>query len=153
MGVVFSYSGAEADGAWDTERLRYNDFYGALGFKGVNSDLTISAVHFRQRDNYDEANLEGEEDDGPGNAERSFFEYGHCKTCFNPGSIYNTYNADVTKLQAVHNYYVDDTTTITSRLYGFHHRRDRYQNFDGENPAEAEGDLPTEIDDDESFRA
>jgi Fe(3+) dicitrate transport protein len=151
VGVVFSYSGAEADGAWDTERLRYNDFYGALGFKGVNSDLTISAVHFRQRDNYDEANLEGEEDDGPGNAERSFFEYGHCKTCFNPGSIYNTYNADVTKLQAVHNYYVDDTTTITSRLYGFHHRRDRYQNFDGENPAEAEGDLPTEIDDDEVF--
>ncbi len=40
------------------ERLRYNDFYGAVGFKGVNSDLTISAVHFRQRDNYDEANLE-----------------------------------------------------------------------------------------------
>jgi Fe(3+) dicitrate transport protein len=151
VGVVFSYSGAEADGAWDTERLRYNDFYGALGFKGVNSDLTISAVHFRQRDNYDEANLEGEEDDGPGNAERSFFEYGHCKTCFNPGSIYNTYNADVTKLQAVHNYYVDDNTTITSRLYGFHHRRDRYQNFDGENPAEAEGNLPTEIDDDEVF--
>ncbi len=51
-----------------------------------------------------------------------------------PGSVYNTYNADVTKLQAVHNYYVDDTTTITSRLYGFHHRRDRYQNFDGEDP-------------------
>jgi Fe(3+) dicitrate transport protein len=151
VGVVFSYSGAEADGAWDTERLRYNDFYGAVGFRGVNSDLTISAVHFRQRDNYDEANLEGEEDDGPGNAERAFFDTGHCKTCFNPGSIFNTYSADVTKLQAVHNYYLDDTTTITSRIYGFHHRRDRYQNFDGADPREGEAGLVTEIDDDEIF--
>ena len=148
VGVVFSYSGAEADGAWDTERLRYNDFYGALGFKGANSDLTFSAMHFRQRDNYDEANLEGDEDDGPGNAERLFFGTGHAKSFINPGSNYNTYNADVTRLQMVHNYYVDDTTTITSRLYGFHHRRDRYQNFDGENPADAEGNLEAEIEQD-----
>lgn len=150
VGVVFSYSGAEADGAWDTERLRYNDFYGALGFKGVNSDLTFSAVHFRQRDNYDEANLEGDEDDGPGNAERLFFETGHAKSFVNPGANYNTYNADVTKLQLVHNYYLDDTTTITSRLYGFHHRRDRYQNFEG-NPAEEDDGLDTVIIDDEVF--
>ena len=38
VGLVFSYSGADVDGAWDTERLRYNDFYGALGFKGVDPD-------------------------------------------------------------------------------------------------------------------
>jgi Fe(3+) dicitrate transport protein len=151
VGVVFSYSGAEADGAWDLERLRYNDFYGAIGFKGVNSDLTLSAVHFRQRDNYDEANIEGDEDDGPGNAERLFFETGHLKSLVNPGARFNTYNADVTKLQLLHNYYVDDTTTITSRVYGFDHRRDRYQNFDGEDPSEAEGDLIAEIDDDEVF--
>ncbi len=138
VGLVFSYSGAEVDGAWDTERLRYNDFYGAIGWKGINSDLTFTAVHFRQRDNYDEANLEGEEDGGFGNAEAAFFgQFGHCKTCFNPGSVYNTYNADVTKLQLVHNYYADDTTTITSRIYGFDHRRDRYQNFQGGDPGEA----------------
>jgi Fe(3+) dicitrate transport protein len=151
VGVVFSYSGAEADGAWDTERLRYNDFYGAVGFRGVNSDLTFSAVHFRQRDNYDEANIEGEEDDGPGNAERLFFETGHAKSFINPGSNFNTYNADVTKLQLVHNYYLDDTTTITSRIYGFHHRRDRYQNFEGEDPSEEDDGFPAVIDDDEVF--
>ena len=151
VGVVFSYSGAEADGAWDTERLRYNDFYGAIGWKGVNSDLTFSAVHFRQRDNYDEANIEGEEDDGPGNAERLFFETGHAKSAINPGSNFNTYNADVTKLQMVHNYYVDDTTTITSRVYGFDHRRDRYQNFEGEDPTEADPGLTPVIDGDDVF--
>jgi len=149
VGVVFSYSGAEADGAWDTERLRYNDFYGAIGWKGVNSDLTFSAVHFRQRDNYDEANIEGEEEDGPGNAEKLFFETGHAKSAINPGANFNTYNADVTKLQLVHNYYVDDTTTITSRIYGFHHRRDRYQNFGGFNPADFSDGLESELEEED----
>jgi Fe(3+) dicitrate transport protein len=131
VGVVFSYSGADAEGAWDNERLRYNDFYGAIGWRGQNSDLTFSAVHFRQRDDYDEANFEGTE-------AKFFDQVGHCKTCYNVGSNFNTYNADVTKLQLVHNAYLDDKTTITSRLYGFHHRRDRYQNLDEANPAEAE---------------
>ncbi len=155
VGAVFSYSGAEADGVWDAERLRYNDFYGALGWKGVDQDFQFSAVYFRQRDNYDEANLTGEE---AGEAEDEFFnEFGHCKIgasleCFNPGSRFNTYNADVVKLQGVHNYYVDKDTTITSRLYGFHHRRDRYQNFGGFDPSEFAGStLETEIEDDEVF--
>ncbi len=147
VGLVLSYSGAEADGAWDLERLRYNDFYGAIGWKGVNSDLTFSAVHFRQRDNYDEANIEGDEDDGPGNAEELFFETGHKKSLVNPGARFNTYNADVTKLQLLHNYYVDDTTTITSRLYGFDHRRDRYQNFEGDPSEEDDGFSPVIIGD------
>ena len=151
VGVVFSYSGAEADGAWDTERLRYNDFYGAIGWKGINSDLTFSVTHFRQRDNYDEANIEGEEGDGPGNAEAKFFSIGHAKSFENPGANYNTYNADVTKLQLVHNYYVDDTTTITSRVYGFDHRRDRYQNFEGEDPSDPGDGLSAEIDGDDVF--
>jgi len=151
VGVVFAYTGAEADGAWDTERLRYNDFYGAVGWKGINSDLTFSVVHFRQRDNYDEANIEGEEGDGEGNAERLFFQTGHAKSFENPGSNYNTYNADVTKLQLVHNYYLDDTTTITSRIYGFDHRRDRYQNFEGENPAEEDGGIVPVIDGDDIY--
>ena len=72
-GTVLSYSGAEADGAWDNERLRYNDFYTALGWKGVKSDMTLSAVYFRQRDNYDEGNfeLEGEEEEEGEEARRA----------------------------------------------------------------------------------
>ena len=42
---------------WDTERLRVNDFYGALGFKGSTSDLVVSPIHARQKDNYDEQNF------------------------------------------------------------------------------------------------
>ena len=59
VGLVASYTGADVQGAWDTERLRVNDFYGALGFKGSSSDLVVSAIHARQRDNYDEQNFLG----------------------------------------------------------------------------------------------
>ncbi len=120
VGVVASYSGANVDGAWNTERLRYNDFFGAIGWKGVDQDFTISALYFRQRDHYDESNFENEDEDAEeGDAERLFFsEIGHCKTCYNPGSIFNTYNADVGRLQAAHNYYVDSDTTLSTRLYG-----------------------------------
>ena len=145
VGAVLSYSGADVNGAWDTERLRYNDLYGALGWKGIDQDLVVSGVYFRQRDHYDEANLEGDEDgDFDELADGLFPSVGHCKSCFNPGSRFNTYNADVVRLQATHNYYVDDDTTITSRLYGQWHRRDRYQNFDGADPTDADEELSPE---------
>jgi Fe(3+) dicitrate transport protein len=153
VGTVFSFSRAEVDGAWDNERLRYNDFYGAIGWKGVDQDLKFSAVYFRQRDNYDEANFTGDEDGAPGNAEDTFFKYiQHCKTCYNPGSRFNTYNADVVRLQLQHDWFLNDDTTLTSRIYAQHHRRDRYQNFQGEDPSAAEdpGLLPV-IDGDDIF--
>lgn len=165
-GTVLSYSGAEADGAWDNERLRYNDFYTALGWKGAKSDAQVSAVYFRQRDNYDEANfeLEGEEEgeeEGeadaeaaikPGQVEREFFNrIGHCKTCFNPGSNFNTYNGDIVLLQGVYNYYFNEDTTWTTQVYGQYHRRDRYQNFEGENPAAQKTNFSPFIQDGNAF--
>src|SRR5690606_33831860 len=103
-GIVLSYTGANAQGAWDTERLRFNDFYAALGWKGIQSDFTFSAVYFAQRDNYDESNLEGDDDDPPGEVERLLLnDFKHCKTCFNPASGLNEYNADLLLLQGVYN--------------------------------------------------
>ena len=60
VGLVLSYTGANVQGAWDTETLRFNDFYGSLGFKGSDSDLVVTASYARQRDNYDEQNFLGE---------------------------------------------------------------------------------------------
>ncbi|HRO51395.1 MAG TPA: TonB-dependent receptor plug domain-containing protein, partial [Hyphomicrobium sp.] len=59
VGVVASYTGADVQGAWDTERLRFNDFYGAIGWKGSSSDLVVSSMYARQRDDYDEQNFLG----------------------------------------------------------------------------------------------
>lgn len=132
VGAVFSYTGSEAGGAWDNEELRYNDFYGALGWKGTDQDLVVSGVYFRQRDTYDEDNLEVDLGDWPGytSAEQVFFANGRRKSN-NPAlgdgaSDLNTYNADVLRLQIAHNLYIDDDTTLSTRLYGQDHERNRF---------------------------
>lgn len=126
VGIVASYSGAEAGGAWDNEILRYNDFYGALGFRGSEQDLTISGGFFRQRDRYDEDNW-GELGD------REFFRNGRNKK--NPtldgfeapfGHDKSSYNADLYRMQVAHNYYLDSDTTISTRAYLQDHHRARF---------------------------
>ena len=121
VGVVASYSGSEAPGAWEVERLRYNDFYGAIGFKGSRQDLTISGSYNRQRDDYDEDNFVGTAAD--------FFRNGHAKPSAifdEEGVEFNTYNAEHLNLQVAHNLYIDDNTTLTTRVYGHNHDRRRF---------------------------
>jgi Fe(3+) dicitrate transport protein len=128
VGVVASYSGADTGGAWDVEDLGYNDFYGALGFRGTNQDLTISGGFFRQRDTYDEDNFGGSQAD--------FFRFGRNKTAGAAAGNFeapcchdlSSYNADFYRLQIAHNYYVDKDTSISTLLYGNDHGRARFYN-------------------------
>ncbi|MGE3230013.1 MAG: TonB-dependent receptor family protein [Hyphomicrobium sp.] len=170
VGLVASYTGHNMQGAWDTERLRVHDFYGALGWKGSNSDVVVSLMHAQQDDNYDEQNFLGnyelgEFGAGPHNdaeeeaaeeaaeelveeqflglAEQQFKQLKHCKTCFAPGAGVNTYTGEIWRGQIVHNAYLDDDTTITSRVYAGYHRRDRYQlNTYESDPDGTPGDAP-----------
>ncbi len=169
VGLVASYTGADVAGTWDTERLRVNDFYGALGFKGSTSDLVVSAIHARQQDNYAEQNFLGgfeiegvnaaTQDDAEdiaedifndnyaGLAEQQFQQLKHCQTCFAPAAGLNTYTGEVWRGQIVHNAYLDEDTTITSRVYAGYHRRDRYQLFSYESePDGTPGGIPPEVD-------
>ena len=124
FGVVAAYTGGDASGAWDNERLSYNDFYGSIGWKGADQDLTISAVYFRQRDNYDEDNFVGTRED--------FFANGHNKlTTFGDDTRFNTYNGEHRSITLTHNYYVDDDTTVSTRLYARDHERNRFSARDG----------------------
>ncbi len=165
VGLVASYTGESIQGAWDTERLRVHDFYGALGWKGPTSDLVVSAMHARQDDNYDEQNFLGNYELGEfavasedaaeeaaeqlveeqflGLAERQFEQLKHCKTCFAPAAGLNTYTGEIWRGQIVLNNYLDENTTITSRLYAGYHRRDRYQlnTYEAE-PNGTPGDAP-----------
>ena len=122
VGVVASYSGSEAGGVWDNEELRYNDFYGAIGWRGVDQDLTLSGMYFRERDRYDEDNFVGTAAD--------FFANGRRKSGnddFGDGATdVNSYNSDYYRLQLAHNWYVTDDTTISTRLYGHDQERNRY---------------------------
>jgi len=163
VGLVASYTGADIQGTWDTERLRVNDFYGALGWKGSASDLVVSAIHAKQKDKYDEQNFLAEfEEDLPnatpdqaeafaeamaeeyrGGAEKAFKAVGSCKSCYAPDAHFNTYTGEVWRGQIVHNAYLDDDTTVTSRVYAGYHRRDRYQLISpGADVGGAIGDAP-----------
>ena len=145
VGVVLSYTGENVQGTWDTERLRFNDFYGAIGWKGVDQDLVVSVTHTRQRDNYDELNLTGqEEEEGGANGavEAAFFNVKHCKTCYAPASEIDKYFGEVWRAQIVHNAYLDKNTTVTSRLYMGQHSRDRYQLISAEAAPDGVGDPP-----------
>jgi Fe(3+) dicitrate transport protein len=127
VGIVASYSGADAGGAWDTEELGYNDFYGAIGFRGTNQDLTISGGYFRQRDVYDEDNFDEDE-------QAEFFKYGRNKTrgaadgFFAAPCCYDLseYGADYYRVQVAHNLYIDKNTTLSTRIYGNDHDRARF---------------------------
>jgi len=133
VGVVASYSGSEAPGAWEIERLRYNDFYGALGFRGTQQDLTISGSYNRQRDDYDEDNFVGTAAD--------FFRNGHRKPSYifdEEGLEFNTYNAEHLNLQLAHNYYFDENTTLSTRVYGHNHDRRRFSSRN-DGPGEPDG--------------
>ncbi len=49
------------------------------------------------------------------------------QSCFAPNAGLNTYTGEIRRGQIVHNAYLDEDTTITTRLYAGYHRRDRYQ--------------------------
>ncbi|MEQ1709917.1 MAG: TonB-dependent receptor [Hyphomicrobium sp.] len=138
VGIVASYSGADAGGAWDNEVLRFNDFYGAIGFKGSNQDLTISGGHFRQRDRYDEVNFIGSS--GP-TAKAEFFANGRRKAGglavgflgadgTEDGLQYSSYNGDLYRLMVSHNWYITPNTTITTKLFGSDLDRARFYPVD-----------------------
>ncbi|MEQ8824281.1 MAG: TonB-dependent receptor [Filomicrobium sp.] len=142
VGVVASYTGANQEGAWNTEVLRFDDFYGSIGWKGTNQDLIVNYSYAKQRDNYDESNLEAE-DGEPGDPERLFQQFGHDKLAFAPGAAVNTYAGEIHRGQLTHNLYINRDTTISTRVYAQSHRRDRYQIVTLE-------DDPTDVDDDEA---
>lgn len=124
VGIVASYSGAEQSGAWDNERLRYDDFYGALGLRGSMQDLIISGGYFRQRDDYDEDNFSG--------TRAAFFANGHDKTGAKDDdrTEFNTFNADFWHLTLAHNLYIDPDTTLSTRAYIKDHKRYRFSSRD-----------------------
>ena len=58
FGIALAYSGANADGAFDVEKSRFDDFYGEIEYRiNDRNSLEFSATHLRERSNYDESNL------------------------------------------------------------------------------------------------
>lgn len=121
VGVVFSYTGADADGVFDLERLRYDDFYGSVKLTGDRSDFSISGLYYRERSNYDETNL----------TQAQFDANPRCKSCLGTGFEFNTFNADYLRLALAHDFYLSDDITISSKIYGSQLFRPRFESRRG----------------------
>jgi Fe(3+) dicitrate transport protein len=62
LGLVFSYTGADAEGSFDLEDFSYDDFYASAEYAlNANHELSASLTWFRERSRYDESNLTPQE--------------------------------------------------------------------------------------------
>ncbi len=115
LGMVFSYTGANADGVFDVEDTQYDDFFGSLDWN-INSqhDLGVSFLYFRERSHYDESNLLPQE----------FFRNPFTKagrlvagnaTGF--GQQFNTIAVDYLKADIDHHFQITDRWSMSNKIF------------------------------------
>lgn len=107
VGLVFAYTGQNADGAFDVEDFQYDDFFTSIDW-GVNADhnLGISATYFRERSDYDESNLTPIEFAlAPRRKEGRF------------GQEFNTIAVDYWKVALTHDWLVTDNFSASTQLF------------------------------------
>ena len=116
VGLVFSYTGADADGSFDLEGFSYDDFYASSDWM-INDrhELAASFTWFRERSNYDESNLTPQE---YGVAPRT--KLGRF------AQEYNTFALNYAKLDLRHEWQLADTLSMTTRVFATDADRPRF---------------------------
>lgn len=109
VGMVFSYTGKQADGTFDVEETQYDDFYTGFEWQvNDNHELSATATYFRERsDGYDENNLSLEE----------YREAPRNKSRLNEGRERNNISVNYLKLDISHTARLTDDLTIASKLF------------------------------------
>jgi Fe(3+) dicitrate transport protein len=94
LGILGSYTGTNADGTFDVERQRFDDFYAAVAWDGsAQQRLEGSVTHFRERfQGYDEANL----------TPLQFESNPRSKLVLGEGREFNNFSVDYWKVDAGH---------------------------------------------------
>ncbi len=124
FGVVLAYTGADADGVFDTERMGWNDFYGSGTYTIGRHELTIAGVHYRERSRYDETNL----------TQAEFEAHPRCKTCLGGergGVRFNTFSADYTRIAFNARSRVSERASLSSTVHGSLLDRPRFESRRG----------------------
>lgn len=129
LGTVFSYSRLKADGTFDVERTRYQDFYANadLALNAAHS-LSASALYFRERSDYDESNLTPAEYAVAPRRKQGRF-----------GQEYNTIAVDYLKFDLMHRYAPSESFSSATRAFATNLDRPRFTVDPGEYEV---GDLP-----------
>jgi len=115
FGIALAYTGANADGAFDTEKSRFDDFYGEIEYRiNQHHSLEFSAVHLTERSDYDESNLTPIE-----------FETAPRRKLGRFGNEFNTIAVDFSKYDIKHQFN-GDGITVSSRFYATRTDRPRF---------------------------
>ncbi|KAA0874178.1 TonB-dependent receptor family protein [Nitrincola tapanii] len=119
LGLVFAYTGQKADGTFDVERHKFNDFYAGVEWQ-VNDqhELAASVTHFRERSQgYDESNLSLDQ----------FRTDPRSKRQLNQAREFNNISVDYTKLDLTHNFQINDQTRLSTQAFITDLDRPRFQ--------------------------
>lgn len=120
VGMVFSYTGANADGVFDTEDTQYDDFFGSLDWNiNEQHDLAASFLYFRERsDGYDESNLLPQE------YARDPFNKGNRLVLHNGvvsdegwGQQHNNISVNYYKADLKHDFQINDSLFMSSNVF------------------------------------
>ena len=116
LGSVFSYTGLDADGAFDIEETSFDDFFTSFDWSpGSNHHLGFSATYFRERSHYDESNLTPVEYRADPRRKRDRF-----------GQEYNQIAVDYQKYVLVHDVQLSERFSISTNLFGIDLDRPRF---------------------------
>jgi Fe(3+) dicitrate transport protein len=116
VGLVFSYTGANADGSFDVEGFQYDDLYVSADWDlNERHDLGASLTWFRERSNYDESNLTPQEYALAPRTKLGRF-----------GQEYNTFALNYFKADLSHDFRISDTLSLSTRLFATDADRPRF---------------------------
>ncbi|MEX0964702.1 MAG: TonB-dependent receptor plug domain-containing protein [Pseudohongiellaceae bacterium] len=116
LGMVFSYTGANADGSFDVEGFQYDDLYASAEWDiSDGHDLAASFTWFRERSNYDESNLTPQEYEVAPRTKLGRF-----------GQEYNTFALNYYKADLSHDWQLSEGLSLTTRVFGTDADRPRF---------------------------
>jgi Fe(3+) dicitrate transport protein len=116
VGLVFSYSGAQADGSFDIEEISFDDFYASADWDiNDNHDLAASFTYFRERSYYDESNLTPQEYAVAPRTKRGRM-----------AQEYNSFALDYMKADLNHEWQLSDNLSMSTRVFATDADRPRF---------------------------
>ncbi len=115
FGIALAYTGANADGAFDVEKSRYDDFYGEIEYRiNAQHSIEFSGTYLRERSNYDESNLTPQE-----------YALAPRRKLGRFGQEFNTIAVNFSKFDLKHQWN-SDNVTVSSRIYTTRTDRPRF---------------------------
>lgn len=129
VGMVFAYTGMNADGSFDVEEFQYDDFFTSFDWQ-VNSrhELGASFTYFRERSDYDESNLLPAEYARSPRTKLGRF-----------GQEFNNISVNYFKVDLVHDFQVNDKLSMQTRGFFTDLDRPRFTVEPDEVPFQADG--------------